>query len=276
MLTATITQPRTNTYTAFNRVFEVFRYPAGESHITLRDVPASHLTIEAKATSFDDLGQILTADRLLRRNGATVEWFLPYFPFARHDRRNHRGDGFELGVALDLVRDLPLTIADPHSDVAGQLRHVPQAVSVECFRDAGAFDTNPVIVIPDAGATKKAHEWATGRVIQALKHRDPTTGRLSRFEALVDDLGAAPCIIVDDICDGGGTFLGLATELRERNAGPLTLAVTHGLFTKGTRDLQRAFDRIVSFDFHDDSRRAEGVEYLRFEDLYTKGQGARR
>lgn len=284
-MTATITRKKTNTYTDFDTVFERFRYPAGESHLVLRELADTHSatsaearTIEARTTSFDDLAQIVTADRVLRRNGIEVEWFLPYFPFARHDRRNHAGDGFELGVALDMMRGLNVIVADPHSDVAGQLRHIPQTTSVECFRDAGAFAGDPVVVIPDAGASKKAYEWTEpdDTVVQALKHRDPATGQLSGFEVLVEDLGGAPCIIVDDICDGGGTFLGLAAELKAKNAGPLTLAVTHGLFTKGTTNLCRAFDLIITFDFAAGSCPAAGVEYLPFQDLYTKGQGARR
>lgn len=261
-----------NTYTAFDQLFDRMRYPAGESHVALKLGMAIELgtTIEMAAGGFDELGELVTADRLLRRNGASVEWFVPYFPFARHDRRNHAGDGFELGVALDIVRKVDVLIADPHSDVAGQLRHVPQAASVECFRDAGAFAADTVVVVPDTGATKKAHEWADGPLVQALKHRDPGTGRLSAFEVLIDDLRGQPCIVIDDICDGGGTFLGLAKALAAKNAGPLTLAVTHGLFTKGTVELRQAFDQIITFGFAGGAR-AEGVDYLPFEHLYNKG-----
>lgn len=40
-------------------------------------------------------------------------------------------------------------------------------------------------------------------------------------------------LIVDDICDGGGTFIGLAEELKRKNAGKIYLAVSHGIFSKG-------------------------------------------
>jgi len=48
----------------------------------------------------------------------------------------------------------------------------------------------------------------------------------------MDNLEKMDCIIVDDICDGGGTFIGLAEELRRRNAASLYLYVTHGIFSK--------------------------------------------
>lgn len=273
-MTSTVArQPQTQSpYLAFSSYFDSMTYPAGESHIAeaLPTQRAEHLVIEMAVYDFAGLGKLLTADAILRRTGVTATWFVPYFPFSRHDRRHHVGDGFELGIALEMVRDLNIVIADPHSDVAGQLPHIPQTASVDCFRDAAVFPAGAVMIIPDAGATKKAHEWATGPTVQALKHRDAATGRLSNFEILSDDLGGAPCVIVDDICDGGGTFLGLATELRAKNAGPLTLAITHGLFTKGTDLLRGSFDRIVTFGFHG-GERLPGVDYLPFHDLYNKG-----
>ncbi len=262
-------------YSSFERVAEHLRYPAGESHTRLREDARIGLqqleTVEAKVHSFEDLAHVIVADRILRRLGHKVEWFLPYFPFARHDRRNDDIDGFELGLALEMVRELNIVIADPHSDVAGQLRHFDQASVVDCFVRAGLFDHDPIVIIPDAGATKKAYSWVNGRpVVQALKHRDPATGELSGFVVPVDDLQGRPCIIVDDICDGGGTFLGLAEQLRAASAGPLTLAVTHGLFTKGTSLLAEAFSTIASLA-PTGADCIDHVTTIPFQDLYTKG-----
>jgi len=51
---------------------------------------------------------------------------------------------------------------------------------------------------------------------------------------------------VDDICDGGGTFLGLATALKEKNAGKLSLIVSHGIFSKGFEELNKSFDTVFT------------------------------
>lgn len=263
---------RAITYAAFDQVFESLRYPAGESHVRLRDNIdiAALQTIEATTASFDDLCQILTANRIIDFNGGSVQWFLPYFPFARHDRRNDAVDGFELQVAMQMVANLDVVIADPHSDVSGQLRHFPQHQIVALFEEAGIFDNDPIVVVPDVGAAKKAHTWTAGRTsVQALKHRDPATGRLSGFRIVADDLGGRPCLIVDDICDGGGTFLGLAVELQAKNAGPLTLAVTHGLFSKGLEALSEAFDSIICC--HPTGGQAPTSSAIEFKDLFTKG-----
>jgi len=153
-----------------------------------------------------------------------------------------------------------------------QLRHFGQAEVVRRFDEAGLFANDPIVVIPDAGAAKKAYSWLDGRtVVQALKRRDVRTGALSGFEVLADDLGGRPCIIIDDICDGGGTFLGLAAELQKANAGPLTLAVTHGLFTKGTDRLLEAFATVACLS-PTGSDPAPGVTAIPFSELYAQGE----
>jgi len=260
-------------YASLDQIFERFSYPAGESHILLRQgLDLSCLeTIEARARNFEDLAQIVTADRILRRNKVSIRWFIPYFPFARHDRRNHSGDGFELQLALELVSELDLVVADPHSEVTAQLNHFAQADSVAAWRRAGVFDADPIVVIPDAGAAKKAYDWLDGAdVVQAQKHRDPQTGKLSGFSIPVADLEGRPCIIVDDICDAGGTFLGLAEQLRNANAGPLSLAVTHGLFSAGTQTLLKSFDSLHSFK-HQGTEPPEGVQSIPYSDLHKAG-----
>lgn len=278
-------------YRTFDEVFDRFRYPAGESHLQLRPEASATisttlpLVIEAGARSFDDLGQLVTADRVLRRNDLRAQWFVPYFPFARHDRRNHAGDGFELEVALAMVAELDLIIADPHSEVAARIPHIAQQSVVALLRDRGAFDDDPIVVVPDAGAAEKIDTWVgDATTVQALKRRDPATGKLSGFELLADDLGGRPCIVIDDICDGGGTFLGLAEQLRRANAGPLTLAVTHGLFTKGTDALADAYAQIITFArtapaatrpaFADHEQQCRRVQTHTFSDLYRQDQKA--
>jgi len=264
-----------NPYRTFDRLFRRFQYPAGESHLELKVLDdLQDLVIEAHVRNFDGLTQIVTANRVLRHVGhrGRIEWFLPYFPFARHDRRNHLGDGFELGLALELVRELDVLIVDPHSDVAGQLPHIPQSTVVEVFAEAGAFEDDPIVIIPDLGAGKKVGIWIGKREwVQARKTRDPATGKLSGFAVDATDLGGRPAIIMDDICDGGGTFLGLATELAKANAGPLRLAVTHGLFTKGTDLLLQHFDQIYTFAPSDAPDANDGVVRIPFKTLHEKG-----
>jgi ribose-phosphate pyrophosphokinase len=108
------------------------------------------------------------------------------------------------------------------------------------------------VVSPDAGSEKRAGRVAKRfglPVIYGYKVRDVTTGALSGFgvQEIPADLKDKPLLVVDDICDGGGTFLGLGEKLKEQGARA-DLYVTHGLFTKGTGVLSKVYDNIYTTD----------------------------
>jgi ribose-phosphate pyrophosphokinase len=239
----------------FNRLFDVTQYPAGERHVTLKFTAVNYDMILMDCRNFDDLGLLVTADNILKRNNRfDIKWVIPYFPFGRHDRRNHKKDGFELGVALEMIKDIDVITMDPHSYMTEQLKYIPQKTIVHSYMEwrADWRDINPVIVIPDQGATKKAFTWM-GRYgfdyVQGVKYRDVQTGELSGFGVTegsigIDEIINRNCLIVDDICDGGGTFLGLGQVLQSHGIQSVDLAVTHGLFTKGVDNLLSMFDEI--------------------------------
>ncbi len=252
----------------FEAAFSVMHYPTGESHVEqTREIWPDHVIQASHVRSFEDLMNCVTAQRIMKHNGVTgVQWFIPYFPFGRHDRRRSNQDGLELELALEVAKELnPITL-DPHSDVLGQMRHIPQSEVVAAWEQLGLTDlTRPLFVVPDQGATKKALAWTTN-FVQAVKHRDTDTGELSGFGLLdLTRVDRMDCIIVDDICDGGGTFLGLADVLIDAGVKSLTLAVTHGLFTKGTDILFEKFDRIFSTGQYTGDNVIRAKHHLLFE-----------
>ena len=112
------------------------------------------------------------------------------------------------------------------------------------------------IIAPDAGAVKRAEEFAaaigfTGDIVQVTKRRDPQTGKLSGFAYHGPKLDPnADYLIVDDICDGGGTFKGVATATG-LPPHALSLWVTHGIFSRGASDLSDYIGRMIySTDSH--------------------------
>ena len=69
--------------------------------------------------------------------------------------------------------------------------------------------------------------------IRADKKRDPSNGEITGTVVYSEHLGSQDVLIVDDICDGGRTFIELAKELRHLTTGRIYLYVTHGIFSKG-------------------------------------------
>jgi len=239
--------------------FEAFTFSGGELHIKIKDelTTGNNVTITTRPRSFNDMGMILLAADALKRAGIkSLNLFIPYFPAARQDRLMVIGEPLSVKVYAEIINSVgfeKVTIYDAHSEVTPALIENVNAVSNHQFVENLVKNHNNFhLVSPDAGALKKVHKLAqvikANSVIECSKMRDVKTGRLSGFKVYCDDLQGKDCIIVDDICDGGGTFLGLADELRACNAGKLILVVSHGIFSKGTDALLEKYDTIYTTD----------------------------
>lgn len=115
-----------------------------------------------------------------------------------------------------------------------------------------------VVVAPDKGACKKAQAVADklfgGKCIFANKVRDPATMEITNTEILPATDGqdiqieGKHLFVVDDICDGGRTFIELAKELKKHNPASLTLYVTHAIFSRGVAPIKEHYDVIIHTD----------------------------
>lgn len=239
--------------------FQAFTFSGGEPHlkITSNLEAISEVSITHRINSFNDMGFLLIAVDALRRSGVQdINLVIPYFPAARQDRVMVAGESLSVKVYADLINNLQLkqvTIFDSHSEVAIALLDHCNAVNNHAFIAKVVNQIGKVkLISPDGGALKKIYKVAAAldgmEVVEGSKSRDVKTGQLSGFKVYTDDLGGADCLVVDDICDGGGTFMGLAAELKKKNAGKLYLAVSHGIFSKGLEALSEYFDTIFTTD----------------------------
>jgi len=237
--------------------FDAFTFSGGEPHIKIKTdlSQTTAITITQRVNSFNDMGLLLVAVDAVRRFGVhQINLILPYFPAARQDRVMVPGESLSVKVYADLINNLNLTkvtILDAHSEVAIALLNNCHAVSNHHFIQTILNQLGEVTLIsPDGGALKKIYKLSAFLggmpVVEGSKSRDVATGKLSGFKVYTDDLNGADCLVVDDICDGGGTFMGLATALKKKNAGKLYLAVSHGIFSKGIEALTEYFDTIFT------------------------------
>ncbi|WP_194207330.1 ribose-phosphate diphosphokinase [Superficieibacter sp. 1612_C1] len=175
---------------------------------------------------------------------------LPWLPWARQDRHMVAGDSFALKVFARHLNALgfdKVKVLDPHSDAAGaaidNFVTVPQEVCLlHSPTLARQFQQQALMLVaPDAGALKKidAVARATGASEYAVltKKRDVASGNLTGFALVSGDVKGRDVLIVDDLCDAGGTFIGSAQVLRDAGARSVSLYVTHGIFSKGVENL---------------------------------------
>lgn len=240
---------------------KLFRMPGGEWHVqSSMFVTENTSWAYVQGASADDLVALSVWADAMHRDGGHPRALIPYLPGARQDRRR-TGEALSCKVYADLINRCRLEVViclDPHSDVMPALiENCIVVPAVEAVNMAPPLRISGVIA-PDAGARKRAEAVAAYLhvpVYQAFKHRDMATGKLSGFscEALpvMETLLPAPgrFLVVDDICDGGGTFIGLAKALglpRER----LALWVTHGVFSGKANALEEHYGEILTTDSH--------------------------
>lgn len=244
--------------------FKHLKFSGGELHIKLNNLINYELVekvvITNRIKSTDDLMNILIAKDALQRKG--VKYFdlvIPYIPYARQDRVCVAGESFTLKVFTTLLNSAKfdkVSVLDPHSEVASALIdncsfiNVKDYIRLTCLNICDIDSSDILLISPDSGSNKKMNHLYDSTLFSGLvkcdKKRDLGTGALTGFEVFSNDLQGKPCLIVDDICDGGGTFIGLAEELKKKNAGKLYLYVSHGIFSKGVYDLLEVFDKIYT------------------------------
>jgi ribose-phosphate pyrophosphokinase len=235
------------------------QYPDGTPLIAgegIRSQPGLPIAMTVRPRSF----QSFMAAMMLAESMDTSQMVLnlPFVPGARQDRRNSTGDIlFTLKSVADIInaRDFrQVYMMDPHSEVAPALINRSVVIPAhECFYPSdvdknGRWDA---VLAPDAGAYKRAEGFSKFLgvpMFHGWKHRDVSTGALTGFGCNAQ--GPCHVLVVDDICDGGGTFLGLGAMLEQKQCSA-DLFVTHGLFTKGQEginSLLKYFKQIYTTD----------------------------
>ncbi len=249
--------------------FNFIEFNGGELHIKLNtNIDYSiidSVVITHRIRNGNDIMKILIAKNALELKGVkNFDLVIPYLPYARQDRYCVDGESFTLKVFTNLINSQNFNavyILDAHSDVTPALLNNCINLSnhsyiLKTFQKINDIEKKRLdeeqellLVAPDVGSSKKIDKILSSihyfkGVIQCTKTRDVNTGKLSNFMVLTQNLKNSPCLIVDDICDGGGTFIGIAEELKKKNAGNLYLFVTHGIFSKGTKELKKYFKGI--------------------------------
>src|SRR5260221_10098238 len=178
---------------------------------------------------------------------------IPYYAYARSDKK----DAPRISIAARLVADLLVTAgADRvltmalHAQQVHAFFRVPvdhlNALNILSAHFKSRNLANTVVVSPDLGNAKSASHLA--RLLN-LPVAAGSKRRLSDYQVVIDaivgDVEGKNAIILDDEIANGGTILERLRLLRERHAGKITVACTHGLFTGSAIERLKAQPDIV-------------------------------
>ncbi len=220
----------------------VERFPDGELHVLVEEAARGddvYLVQPTCAPAGEHLLELLLlADACRRAGAARLTAVVPYFGYARHDRRARHGEPLGVRVVADALRGFDRLIAvDLHNAAVDgcfdmPLQHLSAVPPLAAAADLQAGD---VVVAPDLGAMKLAERWAQAlRLPIAVVHKVRLSGHEVQAERIVGEVRGRRPILVDDMISTGGTIAAAARVLLDAGcAKPITVAATHGLFVDG-------------------------------------------
>lgn len=246
-------------------------FSGGEIHANLKDLPevVTECTMKCWLQSSDDIMHMLMVHDALFRLYPTLKitLIIPYMPYARQDRVCAIGDAFGIEVFGNVLQLMSLVnkivTLDIHSQaglsvlqgICGDVGNVEQhdIISKIPFMCDLLSHDDVVLVSPDKGAVGKCLKlvncFSGLKLVRGDKKRCPQTGGLTGFTVESDyPLAGKRAVIVDDICDGGWTFTGIAGALRDAGCSHVSLYVTHGIFSKGLSVFDNIIDEVYTTD----------------------------
>jgi ribose-phosphate pyrophosphokinase len=253
--------------------YEISRFPDGQQSIrilqhnyctyySLRE-QTTPIIIESRLNTFQDLELIICANQALKEIGVkSVKLYIPYCIGGRSDRKFQDG-GINyiktvIGPIINSQNFDEVRIMDPHSSVLEACINNFVEITNYGLVDMSLKDIyveydRICLVSPDAGAYKKIFDVAKyfkiNNIITATKVRDVVTGNILKTEIpsieKYDD--KMKYVIIDDIVDGGKTFIELAKVIKEQKPNSIIyLIVTHGIFSAGYSQLGEYFEKIYT------------------------------
>ena len=177
-------------------------------------------------------------DALKRASAASVTAVIPYFSYAKGDKKDEPRVSIRARVCADAIEaagaDRIVTL-DLHAPQVQGFFKVPvddlYALPVLCDAISAKGLENLVVVAPDAGYAKKARAWADrlGAPTAIADKRRVDHSETAEIMELIGSVDGRTALIVDDFTITAGTLVDAARVLTERGAGSVYAAVSHGL-----------------------------------------------
>lgn len=204
-----------------------------------------------QASVNDNIMELILMIRALKRSSAnSVTAVIPYYGYARQDRKTTPRvpiSGSDVAMMLENAGVDRVVSIDLHcGQIQGFFRDAPvdNLYSSPIFADYAAQlkMNNPVVVSPDAGGVSRAKQFK-----EQLRQKGVESGFAMIIKQrampgviestnIVGEVKDRDVIIVDDLCDTGGTIVAAAAELRKHGARKIYACITHPVFSKDALD----------------------------------------
>ena len=224
---------------------------------------------------------LLSIDALKRSSAKNITAVIPYFGYARQDRKVVPRTSISAKLVSNLIAkagaDRVVTV-DLHSGQIQGFFDIPVdnlfATPIFARHIKKKLKKNNIIcVAPDVGGTARAR--ALGKLLNVdlaiVDKRRPAPGK-SEVMNVIGNVKNKTCILVDDIIDSGGTIVNAASELKKRGAKDVHVYVTHGVLSGNAVEKikKSSIKNLVVNDTIDNSmkvKKAKNIEVLTISNL---------
>jgi len=191
----------------------------------------------------DNLMELLIiADALKRSSAARITAVIPYFGYARQDRRTKARTPISAKLVANMIEtagidrvltlDLHATQIQGFFDIPVDNLYAAPVFAMDVLHHFHGRLGDVVVVSPDVGGVSRARELAKriGSALAIVDKRREKPGEVAEM-TVIGDVTGKTCIIVDDICDTAGTLCKAAEVLMEAGAVEVHSYITHGVLS---------------------------------------------
>lgn len=238
--------------------YEIKKYPDGTQYVKVVEFLDE---LVFNINSYEDLWTLNQIKDIYNHNHKEVGLYIPCLLDAQADKRFSSDESSGLKLVCEFINSMNfkyVKVFHPHNpEVVEALLNNVIIIDNSLFINKVLENLNLTngevsLMSTDAGGFKPLMKLADklqweGEVYSASKSRKYEDGKSKLIQEIDrQDFNGKDILIIDDICVYGGTFLGLAKMLRERNCGKLYLAVSHMTVESPNKDLFKLFDKVFT------------------------------
>ena len=213
-----------------------------EVYENVRDEDVFIIQPTSKPANDNLMELLIIADAMRRSSAARITAVIPYFGYARQDRRTKARTPItaklvanmivEAGIDRVLTMDLHATQIQGFFDIPVDNLYASPVFALDIMHHFGDRLDKVTIISPDVGGVARARDLAQriGSGLSIVDKRRSKPGEIAEMK-VIGDVEGQICIIVDDICDTAGTLCKAAEVLMEKGAAEVHSYITHGVLS---------------------------------------------
>lgn len=259
-------------------------FPDGEVQITLSEFSRKDtIEVHCRITNAEELFILMQVADILNRHEVIWDLEIYYLMGMRMDRVMDFNRPFSLKIVSNIIKGFNargVELLEPHStaffDLVGSnydTINPSDDLYLKLHPDNFDVFNKYLVVYPDAGAAKR-YNCSRRHAVIAEKVRNVTTGKIESIHITnpeMFDENHSSILVVDDLCDGGGTFVGIAQEIRKYCPDrELNIFVTHMVNHKGIENLSKNFDHVYFTNSYYDWESGYKVNGMKFPENITQ------